>query len=314
MNFNGQIIGSKIFGGKNDDELSQLISTKDGGIMTIGTSFSFGDSLGDFWINKFNVNLDSTWSWLKGGSKMEVGRSIVEDVNSDYIAIGGSETYTNGQEDVYIVKFDKNRNVIWERNYGFKDQNEEGFCIKNSNSSFGSMMVCYSTKEDPNYKTDAKALLLNSGGYYIDGGRVGSTEDDEVFSIANCKDKGYALVGYTEGFGARLKDVFIIKFDSLVHGTGTLLILSNENYDIFDNQGVSFSPNPFQDYINLDIRNEKDNLKEITLINIDGHIIESNLQISENGTLNLSKIMSGIYFLRVITKFKTSIFKIVCIK
>jgi hypothetical protein len=313
MDYAGNIIWSKIYGGLKDDYLKEIIQTNDGGFIAAGTTMSYGDSLGDIWVTKFNSNGDSTWFITRGGIKKDVGNSIVQDINGNYLVAGGSESFTNGMEDAYFFKLSNSNSFIWDRFEGFPNKNEESFSIKNSTSNLGKMIICYSTKEIDWFGIDAKTLLLDGNGYYIDGGRVGSSGDDELFCIANTNDKGYILVGYTNGFNNQVSsqtDIFVLKFDSIMNPgsffVGTKNILPPN--DIF----IKTYPNPFDDYLTINIGGNQI-LKSIEILDINGIVVYSQVGIKEN-IINIRdiKFPEGIYFLKVVTNSNTYINKLFC--
>lgn len=310
IDYNGNQIWNKIFGGKKEDRLNELIQASDGSVFGVGMTKSYGDSLGDLWLTKFNLNGDSLRFITYGGSKFDSGNSIVQDSNNEFFLTGASESYSNGKKDIYIVKLSTTYNIVWERNYGLSTQDEEGYSIKTSTSSFGNLMVCYSTYEVGAFKTDAKALLLDGLGYYKDGGRIGLYEDDEVYSIANCSDKGYILSGYTKSFDARMKDVFVIRFDSLVHGTGTLIINSQkENISIQNRFGIVSSIFTNQ----LIISNSNNDWFNFELYSLDGVIISkvSGLK-NEQVTIPIPNLTSGIYLIKLKSENEEFYYKVIC--
>ena len=162
------------------------------------------------------------------------------------------------------------------------------------------MIICYSTKEIDGFGIDAKTLLLDGNGYYIDGGRVGSVGNDELFCIANTNDKGYILVGYTNGFNNQVSsqtDIFVEHFEN-----------NNENVDIF----IKTYPNPFDDYLTINIGGNQI-IKSIEILDINGIVEYSQVGIKEN-IINIRaiKFPEGIYFLKVVTNSNTYINKLFC--
>lgn len=311
MDYNGNFLWNKVFGGGKEDNFKEVIPTTEGGYIATGITMSYGDSLGDIWIAKIDNVGDSTYFFTKGGNKRDIGNSIILDNSGNYMIAGGTGSITNGQEDVYIFKMTPSYGIMWERTYGLPNADEEAFCVKNSTSNKGSLMICYTTKEVSAYKKDAKALLLDWLGYYVDGGRVGSFEDEEVFSISNCFDKGYVLAGYTKSFNSLLQDVFVIKFDSLVNGMGQYVVGLNENQSAKD-RDYEIYPNPFKDYLIVETKNSN-LISKIEIISLQGQLVYSRTGIETDkfriSSLNLS---SGIYTLRVISKQNTYTCKIFC--
>lgn len=234
LDYNGNFLWNKVYGSTKDDDLKKIIETIDGGFIGTGTTKGYGDSLGDIWITKFNSQGDSTWFKTDGGNKMEVGNSIVQDVNGDYLICGGSESFTSGKEDAYIVKYSNSGGLMWYRYYGLASDNEESYDVANSRSTYGSMVITYGTSEQSPYLTDIKTLLLDFDGYYVRGGSFGGPQVDIGYALCNTFDKGYIACGYTDGYNALMKDFFVVKYDSEM--TIGPLIVSIDEKHIVDNR------------------------------------------------------------------------------
>lgn len=214
LDYNGNFLWDKIYGSKKDDDLKKVITTNEGGYIAVGTTKGYGDSLGDIWVTKFNAQGDSTWFKTNGGIKMEIGNSVVQDVNNDYLICGGSESFSFGKEDAYIFKLNNSGNFVWNQFYGLATKDEESYDVVNSKSTYGSMVITFGTREQSAYQIDIKTLLLDFNGYYVRGGSFGGPNIDIGYALYNTFDKGYVACGYTESFNAIMSDFFIVKYDS----------------------------------------------------------------------------------------------------
>lgn len=213
LDYQGNLIWSKTFGGKKEDELKDIVLTNDGGFMTVGSTKSYGDSLSDIWLVRLNASGNQVWSQTKGGNKKDVGTGIVVDKNGDYLVCGGSESFTKGKEDIFIFKISESKIISWQVYYGSPNFDEEANDILLSRSSYGDMVVLYSTMEISTL--DVKNILLDKNGYYLRGGSKGDVAAaDEAYAMCNTRDKGYIACGYTGGYNSLKKDVYIIKYDS----------------------------------------------------------------------------------------------------
>jgi hypothetical protein len=296
LNTAGTVLWSKTYGGVDSDVFSQVITTADQNLMAIGTTKSYGDKKGDIWLCKLTSTGDSIWFKTFGDTNTETGKCLIQDMDANFILGGSRDSINPGKSDAYLIKTTSNGSFIWQRYYGLAQQSEEIHAIKNSTSTFGRFIVCFSANEIAAFKIDAKPHLLDYFGYYVEGGRVGSYENDEVFSITNCKDKGFALAGYTQSFDAQQKDIFIIKFDSLVHGTGSLAVSSGEIRTV--GSEIEVYPIPFGKKITIVRPDEKACL--IRISDLSGRILYS------NATNNLQTIIlddislsSGLYVLTI---------------
>ncbi len=138
--------GAKVWditvGGFGDETLNSMITTRDGGVLLAGHSFSGKngdkttdnfdpDNTGDFWVaNIFENALQNgavkKWDKSFGGTDHDLLFDIIGTRDGNYLlagasvsAISGNKTYANkGAYDYWIVKMDTDGNKIWDAGYG----------------------------------------------------------------------------------------------------------------------------------------------------------------------------------------------------
>jgi hypothetical protein len=310
LDLNGNILWQKIYGGLNNDDFHSIKATSDGGFIACGTTKSYGDILGDIWVAKLTLNGDSVWFKTYGGNKVEVGKDIVEDKFNDYVFVGGSESFSNGKLDAIIYKTNSVGVEDWYRFFGLSSEDETVLEVINSNLINGGYVIIYQTKEIPFYKLDTKSLLLDKNGYYINGGRVGSTDDEEVMSVGSSYDKGYVVAGYSKGFGATNKDIFIVKFDSTMNGPGALYVGLNKgsNQEKDDNE-LQITPSIFIDRVKI-IRNKELKINKVELYSINGQRV---FELTEpDDIIKFNEFLpAGVYLIYVYTKENIVIRKLI---
>ncbi len=309
----GNLIWQKNYGGIEDDEFKAVVRRTGSDFYLAGNSKSFGDLNGDMLMYKIGANGDSLTSIVYGGSKYDGANDVIVFDNKDIILAGGSNSFTNGKRDVFVIKFDSLSNVIWKKNYGQSGDDEECYKIVFSLSSLlNEVVLIYTTQESGAFtKKDIKTIYLNIFGDYFGGynsGKFGSYGDDEAFDIAPAKNKGYVQVGYTTGYNAQNKDLFIVRQDSLL-AEGTFSVVGiNENISKEDQ--VSIYPNPFTSHFNIDITEIESNSSiQITIYDVFGNLLLSEKQIivRQSNMLKVSTMgwNSGVYSLCIKSDIKT---------
>ena len=128
---NGNKLWVKTFGGSQDDLLTSVQQTNDGGYIAVGDSNSDdGDLKGlinnfdDAIIVKFDANGNKLWVKSIGGGLFDLFKSVQQTKDGGYIAVGSSNsddgdfTGINGHYYTYaiIVKYDANGNRLWIKN------------------------------------------------------------------------------------------------------------------------------------------------------------------------------------------------------
>ena len=107
---------SKAYGGANIDSGRALIATSDGGLLMVGTTFSFSKGISDIYAVKVNPDGDTLWTRNYGSSNADIGSAVIE-VAGGYLIAGSTEGFGATSKDYYAVMIDHNGEVVWQRNY-----------------------------------------------------------------------------------------------------------------------------------------------------------------------------------------------------
>ncbi len=238
-NNTGNIVWDKAYGGSEVNWADDIKPTADGGYIITGY-MNIPDN------NDYNIMLLKTDSggnteWLKnyGGSNWDLGHSVVETADSGFIVAGETYSFGNGNNDVFLLKTDKNGDSLWSEFYGGSDTDiaydvsvchDGNFIITGYTNSFGKGGF------------DSYLLKITPSGDTLWTRTYGDTLDDKTFSGIETQDHGFVFTGSTMNFNAMGQDGVIFKADS----AGNFLwasviggIYNEEFYDIFQNSDES---------------------------------------------------------------------------
>lgn len=104
-----------------------LVPTPDGGYLMAGQvsdNSTFGLLSGEWWIAKLNSNFEITWENLVSGNSSDVAQKILISPDGGYLVAGVSSSTSgffqgsNGGQDIWLIKYDGNGNVVWKNNFG----------------------------------------------------------------------------------------------------------------------------------------------------------------------------------------------------
>lgn len=133
VNSTGDIIWERSYGGSSADNPYCIIATLDGGYAVTGLSATtdgsgdVSDNHGsfDYWLTKLDEDGNLEWQKSYGGSGTEQSFGLVQNADSSYVICGyssspntGMVTGNHGENDYWIVKADKNGELVWQRSYG----------------------------------------------------------------------------------------------------------------------------------------------------------------------------------------------------
>ncbi|CAM3625999.1 T9SS type A sorting domain-containing protein [Flavobacterium gelidilacus] len=198
-----------------------------------------------------------------------------QDINGTYnscgLAVNGNEigytgmcfdsTYTWGTQSIFASNTNQGTEVLFGR----------------FNTTTGDCLSLVKIPGDNGYSDSGSALAVDSSGDYIIGGGFGHNLTVNGTTITN------------EGSQS---DFFITKYATTACSTA-----STEDFD--KEQGLNFYPNPVNDMLTIDI---KENSNYI-LYNLQGRIIKQGKLSSSQNTIDCSDLDSGCYMLHVEDSF-----------
>lgn len=193
----GDTLWTKVYGGADWDMLYSIDTTHDGNYIIAGETYSYGAGNSDVWVLKLTPSGDTLWTRTFGGPDDDNARWVFEDRDSNAVVVGSTESFGNGNSDVYVVYVQENGDSAWTMTEG-TGGNEYGwsgdmFFDASNNMTLmigGSIEVeaagfttffnpristtgstAYINQGDPNYVFDRKKTRLknegNGGRFYI---------------------------------------------------------------------------------------------------------------------------------------------------
>ena len=224
----GGILWQKTYGGSNDDFLSSILQTSDGGFIIGGVSYSDvsgdktensqGDS--DYWILKLDTSGNILWQNTIGGSEADLLASIVETNNGGYLVVGDSRSDISGDRsvvqngnfgDIWVLRLNSSGTIDWQKAFygailhdvsGLAKTNDEGFIIS-------------SQIKITNSNEDYWILKIDASGNQIWDKVIEANNLDWVPKIKVSSDGGYILAGTSnsDASGDKTEDAINGSFD-----------------------------------------------------------------------------------------------------
>lgn len=203
----------------------------------------------------------STFEKIFGGELSDYGHCAIQTNDEGSIVIGDSFSFSNGSEDIYIVKTDKYGIKVWDKHYGglnsdhaydVKQTSDDGYVVVGSTDDFGK-------KES----TNVYILKLNSIGDTLWTKTYGTDFGDYGYSIIESIDKGFIITGMTYDFSTGKQNLLILKTDKFGNQRWIKIYKCDNSY-----VGKSIIPTNDDNYIILSHKPE-----------FGGQIIDSHLRL-----------------------------------
>jgi hypothetical protein len=198
------------FGGSETDYANSVQQTTDGGYIITGNTKSFGNGEYDVWLIKTDSNGDSLWTHTFGGGSDESGHSVQQTTDGGYIITGNTDSFGNGDWDVWLIKTDANGDSLWTKTFGGSDY-DYGESVEQTTDG-GYIITGYTKVGD--WNDDVYIIKTNSNGDSLWTKIFGGSSNDRSYSVQQTTDGGYIIGGFTYSYGNGGSDFWLIKTDS----------------------------------------------------------------------------------------------------
>ncbi len=168
------------------------------------------------------------WQKVLGGTDVDEARSIQETSDGGYIVAG--YTWSNdedvignhGNYDAWVVKLDRDGNVIWKKALGGSGS-DEAYSVQQTTDE-GYIVAGYTNSSDGDVSGnhggyDAWVVKLSNTGDIVWQKTLGGSNNDGAYSIQQTSDGGYIVAGYTSSndgdvSGSRKgEDLWVVKLN-----------------------------------------------------------------------------------------------------
>jgi hypothetical protein len=188
----------RTYGGINIEQAYCVKTTADSGLIVAGYTNSFGHGGYDMYVIKTNIYADSVWAKTIGGSNWDFAYSVQQTSDGGYIVAGGTYSFGNGSEDMYLVKLNANGDTTWTKTFGGTND-EEARSVKQT--SDGGYILTGFTKSFGDVNGDMYTIKTNSLGDTLWTYRYPGAMADESYDVVECPSK-YIITGKTKSIGS----------------------------------------------------------------------------------------------------------------
>ena len=155
----------------------------------------------------FGQDFDNTF----GGDSLDMGYSVQQTIDGGFIITGSTESYGNGDADVYLIKTDANGDSLWTKTFGGAGQDYGSSLQITSDGGY----IITGRTEYANGNKDVYLIKTDANGDSLWTNTYGGTSVDFGLFVQQTTDGGFIITGATESFGNGGRDAFLIKTDSI---------------------------------------------------------------------------------------------------
>jgi len=155
----GNRVWHNAFGFDDDETANQIITTRDGGYIIVGTTDSHYRTQKNVYVVKLSADGTREWQSFYGSKEADEGFAIAE-ARGGYVIAGYTKGTPNYDSDVYLLKIDTNGNILWEKRYGSSKDDRANAII---NVGDGFVVAGYSTSIESHSK-DVYLLKIDENG------------------------------------------------------------------------------------------------------------------------------------------------------
>ncbi len=216
----GNMEWNRTFGGTWPDEVRSLAVTSDGGYVIVGSTESFAtvdpditplpNRPTDVWLIKTDAYGNMEWNKTYGsGTDSEIAHKLVVTSDGGYAILSETHSAGTGGADFWLFKTDEYGNMEWDQKYGGPYHDSPNALIVTSDGGYALAGDLYN--DFWLFKTDEYGNMEWNWTYGGINTEPVNFNVEEASSLVELPDGGYALVGFTQSFGAGKGDWWLVK-------------------------------------------------------------------------------------------------------
>jgi hypothetical protein len=206
----GNMLWNQTYGGPGRETEPGVCQTSDGGYAMAGYTESFGAGGQDAWLVKTDASGNMEWNQTYGGTGDDYTYSVVATSDGGYAIAGSTNSFGAGSNDFWLVKTDAVGNMQWNQTYGGVGFEVEMNMIQTLDGGYAMLGLTVSFGVGGG---DFWLVKTDSLGNMVWNMTYGGTGMDFGVHVLQTAEGGYAIIGYTNSFGAGANDFWLVKTD-----------------------------------------------------------------------------------------------------
>jgi putative intracellular protease/amidase len=214
LDFNGNEMWSRSYGGPSWDVGTAVCETDDDAYIICGFTHSFGAGEEDVYLIKTDTNGNELWSKTYGGDRYELAHSLYKTSDGGFVIGATTGTFGGANSDFYIIKTDKKGKELWSKSFGNKGQHGYGYDWCSSMNIVSNDGYILSGQTDCNDVQDVYVLKTDTDGNETWSMTFGKKPFyDYGNSVCEIKEGGFIVCGTTKSIDGN-NDIYLVKLDA----------------------------------------------------------------------------------------------------
>lgn len=157
-----------------------------------------------------------------GNADSNRANAVIKTKAGGYAFTGSYDVDGFFSNECYLVATDETGDTLWAKTYGSKVETEafksvtgsgnEAFDLLQTNDD--GFLFIGERHEIVGGQSDVYAVKTDKDGQLLWGKVYGGPQDDYGYAVTQTEDNGFIIAGFTESFGAGIRDLYLIKIDS----------------------------------------------------------------------------------------------------
>jgi hypothetical protein len=198
------------YGGMGDDQLEAAVILNNE-IYSFGTTKSFADSKGDFYLLKTDLEGNVIYEKNWGGAERNLGFDISLSADAKLLMVGSTFNLTTNKQSLTFYKLDQNGEVLIEKNIDHLNNLQPISIIETKGLNY-----CIAATESDNFGTLSNIVLcwLDQDGNLLKKRTYGGIQTDGSSEVIELADGSLMLHGYTHNASFGNRDLYLLKLNS----------------------------------------------------------------------------------------------------
>lgn len=203
----GNMQWNRTYGGPNADYASALVATSDGGYTIAGNIIApgFPSQPKGACLIKTDEFGEVEWNQTYDDGYKNYAYSLVETDDGGYTLAGTTN------DDFWLLRTNEIGDIEWSREYGGTEYDSAYSLVATSDGGYA---LAGTTRSFGNGGYQAWLVKTDASGNEEWNRIYGGIGSEGGYSLTETSDGGYAIIGYTDSFGAGKSDFWLIKTDA----------------------------------------------------------------------------------------------------